>query len=389
MIALDKLVEIGFTLAQATDISQFFRNVGYLTVGTSAVKEGVVIPTNKVLIIQDNDGLNATLKSDSQEYMDISKILVQKGNMNPNKGRVNSVIIYFGTLGEDENMGNLVDEFVSVNGNWSQLLINSNANADITAVAEKAVTNDRIFVAQTSSEDVANAVENNIAVALKELNNANTMLTYHTTAGESLAAGLVGIMANPNLGATGALYSTVTNVTPEDYDAQTNDHLDNQNVTYYSNVNAINGGAVSQYASPIVMGAYMINGEDAKRRYIRFCLNFLLKARAIDFLKKKLGYEDVSADVLLSMLKGVLKAGQSNGLIKQDSIIKSGDNTINNVGFELRTIYPSELREIDESLYNAATYKVVGYYRDSLTGRKVEIDLLIDPSDADKSILGF
>jgi hypothetical protein len=389
MISLDKLVEIGFTLAQATDISQFFRNVGYLTVGTSAVKEGVVIPTNKVLIIQDNDGLNATLKSDSQEYMDISKILVQKGNMNPNKGRVNSVVIYFGTLGEDENMGNLVDEFVSVNGNWSQLLINSNANADITAVAEKAVTNDRIFVAQTSSEDVANAVENNIAVALKELNNANTMLTYHTTAGESLAAGLVGIMANPNLGATGALYSTVTNVTPEDYTATVNVNLDNQNVTYYSNVNAINGGAVSQYASPIVMGAYMINGEDAKRRYIRFCLNFLLKARAIDFLKKKLGYEDVSADVLLSMLKSVLKAGQTNGLIKQDSIIKSGDNTINNVGFELRTIYPSELREIDESLYNAATYKVVGYYRDSLTGRKVEIDLLIDPSDADKSILGF
>lgn len=389
MISLDKLVEIGFTPAQATDISQFFRNVGYLTVGTSAVKDGVVIPANKELIIQGNDGLNATLKSDSQEYMDISKILVQKGNMNPNKGRVNSVVIYFGTLGENEDMGNLVDEFVSVNGNWSQLLINSNADADITAVAEKAITNDRIFVAQTSSENVANAVENNIAVALKELNNANTMLTYHTTAGESLAAGLVGIMANPNLGATGALYSTVTNVTPEDYTATVNVNLDNQNVTYYSNVNAINGGSVSQYASPIVMGAYMINGEDAKRRYIRFCLNFLLKARAIDFLKKKLGYEDVSADVLLSMLKSVLKAGQTNGLIKQDSIIKSGDNTIENLGFELRTIYPSELREIDESLYNAATYKVVGYYRDSLTGRKVEIDLLIDPSDADKSILGF
>ena len=389
MISLDKLVEIGFTLAQATDISQFFRNVGYLTVGTSAVKEGVVIPANKVLIIQDNDGLNATLKSDSQEYMDISKILVQKGNMNPNKGRVNSVVIYFGTLSSGEDMGNLVDEFVSVNGNWAQLLINSNVDADITAVAEKAITNDRIFVAQTASEDVANAVEENIAMALKALNNANTMLTYHTTAGESLAAGLVGIMANPNLGATGALYSTVTNVTPEDYTATVNTNLDNQNVTYYSNVNAINGGSVSQYASPIVMGAYMINGEDAKRRYIRFCLNFLLKARAIDFLKKKLGYEDASADVLLSMLKAVLKAGQTNGLIKQDSIIKSGDNTINNVGFELRTIYPSELREIDESLYNAATYKVVGYYRDSLTGRKVEIDLLIDPSDADKSILGF
>ena len=108
MISLDKLVEIGFTLSRATDISQFFRNVGYLTVGTTCVKTGVDIPTNKVLVIDSNDTLNATLKSDSQEYMDISTILVQKGNMNPNKGRVGSVILYLGTLSSGETYGDLV-----------------------------------------------------------------------------------------------------------------------------------------------------------------------------------------------------------------------------------------------------------------------------------------
>ena len=215
------------------------------------------------------------------------------------------------------------------------------------------------------------------------------MIVYHTTANENLAAGLVGIMANPNLGAVGSLYSTVSNVTPEDYTSTVNTNLDNQNVTYYTNVNAINGGGVTQYASPIVMGGYMINGEDAKRRYIRFYLDFLMKARCIDFLKKKLTYEDVSADVLLSMLKAVLKAGQTNGLIKQNSIITSGDNTYENLGYEIRTIYPSELREVDETLYNTQTYRVVGYYRDALTGRKVEINLFVDPSDAEKSQLGF
>ena len=387
MIALDKLVEIGFTLSQATDISTFFRNVGYLTVGETCVKTGVVIPDNKILIIDSTDTLNATLKSDSQEYMDIAKVLVQKGNMNPNKGRVNAVVLYLGALSSGETWGDLVTEFISVNGNWSQLLINTNVSANILSAAASALLNNRLFVAQTTSDDVANAVSNNIAIQLKALNNANTLLTYHTTANESLACGLAGIMANPNLGAVGSLYSTVTDVTPEDYTSTVNTNLDNQNVTYYSNINAINGGSVSQYASPIVMGGYMINGEDAKRRYIRFCLDLLLKAKSIDFLKKKLGYEDSSADVLLAMLKSVMIKAQTNGLIKQNSIVTNGDNVTENKGFELFVIYPEVLREIDETLYNSQTYKIQGYYRDSLTGRKVEIDLLIDPTEADLNAL--
>lgn len=389
MISLDKLVEIGFTLSQATDISLFFRNVGYLTVGTTCVKEDVEIPADHVLVIDSKDTLNAMLKSDSQEYMDISKVLVQKGNMNPNKGRVNAVILYLGTLTSGETWGDLLDEFVGVNANWAQLLISATVDADVKAIADKALENGRLFVGQIYSDDVANAVDENIAQQLKELKNANTLLCYHTTANESLASGLAGIMANPNLGAVGSLYSTVTDVTPEDYTATVNTNLDNQNVTYYSNVNSINGGSVTQYASPIVMGGYMINGEDAKRRYIRFYLDILMKARCIDFLKKKLTYEDVSADILLSMLKSVLKAGQTNGLIKKDSIVVSGDQTFEELGYELKTIYPTELREIDETLYNSQTYKVVGYYRDSLTGRKVEIELFIDPTEAEKTTLGF
>lgn len=389
MINLSKLVEVGFTLSQATDISIFFRNVGYLTVGDTCVKEGTTVPENKILVIDSSDTLNATLKSDSQEYMDISKNLVQNGNTEPNRGRVNAVILYLATKGEGEDYGSLVDKFVSVNGNWAQLVANTAEKDDIKAIATKALENGRIYIAQTNDDDVANKTGENIAKMLKELNNANTIVTYHTTANDNLACGLAGIMANPNLGATGDLYSTVTNVMPEDYTATVNTNLDEQNVTYYTHVNAINGGSVDQYASPIVMGGYMINGEDTKRRYIRFYLDYIMKARCIDFLKKKLGYEDISADVLLSMLKAILRAGQTNGLIKQDVIRTSGDNTINELGFELNTVYPSELREVDETLYNAQTYKVYGYYRDSLTGRKVEIELFVDPTDAEKSTLGF
>lgn len=389
MINLEKLVEVGFTLEQATNLSAFFRNVGYLTVGTDSLKSDVVLPADKVLVIDSQDTLNETLKADSQEYQDIATVLVQKGNMNPNKGRVNVVVVYFGTLVSGENYGNLVEEFIGVNANWSQLLVNTDDDDEIKNVAAKVLANNRLYVAQTDSEDIANAVSGNIALQLKALNNANTMLVYHTTANESLSSGLVGIMANPNLGSTGSLYATVTSVTPEDYVATVNTNLENQNVTYYSTVNPVNGGGVTQYGTPIVYGGYMINGEDAKRRYIRYYVDIMLKARCIDFLKKRLGYEDVSADVLLSMLKGVMIGCQTNGLVKQDSVVTSGDNMIENRGFEIRTIYPTELREVDETLYNTQTYKVVGYYRDSLTGRKVLIDLVIDPSEIAKTELGF
>jgi hypothetical protein len=389
MISLEKLVEIGFTLTQATDISVFLRNIGYLTVGTTCLKEPNNLPANKTLVIDTNDTLNSLLNADSQEYMDISILLTQKGNMKPNKARVNNVILYCADKQESEDYGNLVDEFVSVNANWSQLLINSTKDEDIKAAAAKALTNNRLFVAQCNSDAIAQKTEENIALALAALENSNTMLVYHTTANESLAAGIASIMAQPYLGAVGSLYSTVTSVTPEDYTALVNTNLEEQNVSFYTYVNAINGGGVSQYATPILYGGYMINGEDAKRRYIRYCLDLLLKVKSIDFLKKKLGYEDSSADVLLSMLKSVLKAGQTNGLIKKDSIVTSGENTIETKGFEVKAIYPSELRDLDESLYNKQTYKIQGYYADSLTGRKVEIDLLIDPTDAEKTDFGF
>ena len=62
MINLEKLVEVGFTLEQATNLSSFFRNVGYLTVGTDSLKSGVVLPADKVIVIDSQDTLNETLK---------------------------------------------------------------------------------------------------------------------------------------------------------------------------------------------------------------------------------------------------------------------------------------------------------------------------------------
>ena len=377
MISIDKLVEIGFTVSQATDISKFFRNIGYAAkFDTDDLVDGYSIPANKVIIIDTTDTLKATFKADTQFYKDIECLLTQKGNTEPNKSNVNQVVVYQAT-GTDYGVD--IDAFVKVNANWAQLCIDSRTATDIEKAAAKALSNNRLFVAQTSEATISSNGEDNVASKLAALNNANVFMPFHKEDTESLATGLAAIMAQSQLGSVGSLYSTVTGITPQDYDATTMNNLDTLNVSYYSEVNPINGGGVSDYASPILWGGYMINGEDAKRRYIRFALDLLLKAKSIDFLKKKLGYEDISAKVLDSMLCSVLIEAQINGLVKQDTETKKG--------FELVVTPPSQLQDTEPTLYNSESYKVTGYYRDSKTGRKVQISLYVDPTDAELSTL--
>lgn len=377
MISIDKIVQIGFSVSQATDISNFFRNIGYAAKFTAEdLVEGFTVPADKIIKIDTVESLKTIFKADTQYYKDIACILNQKGNTKPNKSNLNYVIVYQVV---EEDYGTAIDNFMTVNANWSQVLIDSRLPEDIEKVSEKAISNNRIFIAQTSDNTISAKKTDNIAEKQAKLNNDSLLLTYHKQDTESLAHGIASIMAQAQLGSVGALYSTVTGVTPQDYDSTTNANLDELNVTYYSEVNPINGGGVSEYATPIVYGGYMINGEDAKRRYIRFALDFLLKAKSIDFIKKKLTYQDVSARILDSMLSSVLIEAQRNDLIKKDNETQKG--------FELFVVMPSDLQEKEPTLYNSETYKVSGYYRDAKTGRKVQIDLNVDPTEAELNTL--
>lgn len=385
MISLDKLVQVGFTVKQATSLALFFRNIGYLTTNTAGLMTDFSLPENKVVVIDSIDTLKTVFKADTEDYALIETILNQKGNMKPNQSKLNNVIVYVGALAEGQNWGNLVDEMISVNANYAQLLVATKDAEEIKNAGAKALANNRLLVAQTDNEDVANKVTSNVAQALKALNNANVMLMYKEAPMEFLNAGVASIMAQGYLGAVGSLYSTVTGVTPEDYTATVNANLDEQNVSYYTYVNPINGGGVEQYASPIVVGGYMVNGEDAKRRYIRYCVDLMLKAKAVDFLKGKHGYTQEASVLLSAELNSLFVAFQTNELVRNTEIV--GDKKV--YGFEIKVYSPSEIRELDEEAYNAQKWLVKGYYRDVLTGRAVEIDLFIDPTDAQLNTLGF
>lgn len=367
MISLDKLVENGFTLPKATDISAFLSNIGYIGDFTAEdLVEGVSIPADKIIVLSSKEGLDATFKSGTKYYEDLKSIFAQKNNAKPNQGKVNEVHIYQKT---EETIQDAFQPFFSKDANWGQIVISSKSIDDITMIAEESEASNRLFVAQTIG-DVGNSLSSF----------SNTKILHHQES-EGLDGALASVMANPYLGSNGDLYSEFNGITPQEYDSTSMSKMDASNVAYYSTVNAINGGGVAQYGRSILFGNKQANGEITKRRYIRFTIDLLLKAKAIDFLARKLSYQESSNNILEGDLKSVLIGCQSNDLIVKDSEETNG--------FELNCMPIAEIRKLYPTDYSNQVYRVFGWYVDALTGTKVNIDLFVNPSDAEKSAVEF
>lgn len=377
MISIDKLVEIGFTLPQATDISAYLSNAGYVGDFTSSdLVSGYTMPANKVVVISNIDELDSIFTPGTKYYNDLSVLLMQKNNAKPNQSRINQVIVFQKT--DETDISEAFTALMKTNANFSQLYISSSLKADIDAIAAKAEVSGRLFIAQTSDEDVATGAEGNIAETLAAKNYANTKLITHIDS-ESLKGALLGVMANPYLGSVGDLYSQFSGVTPQNYDSTSMSNFDKNNVGYYSYVNAISGVGVEQYAKKIFYGNKQVNGEITKRRYIRFTIDLLLKFKVLDFLAKKLSYQESSNSILEENLKSVLIGCQSNDLIVQDSEDTNG--------FYLKCMPISKVKTNYPADYSNQVYHAQGWYIDALTGTKVIIDLTVNPSDSEKTAI--
>lgn len=374
MISLDKLVEIGFTLPKATDISAFLSNVGYIGKFTAEdLVDDFVVPENHVVVLSDMAGLNAMFKSGTKFYEDLKALLMQKNNAKPNQGKVNEIHVYQQT---EETAQDAFIAFFAVDANWAQLIIASNEKDDITQIAEECEANNRLFVAQTADENVPTGTEGNVPSILMNSNYNNTKILYHT-ADEGIDGALSCVMANANLGSVGDLYSEFSGITPQEYTATAMSGFDKYNVAYYSTVNAINGGGVAQYGRTILYGNKQAGGEITKRRYIRFTIDLLLKAKVLDFLAKKLSYQEASNNILEGELKSVLIGCQSNDLIVKDSEDTNGLYIKCMPIADIRKLYPTD--------YSNQVYRANGWYIDALTGTKVIIDLTVNPTDAEKA----
>lgn len=387
MANISQFVKVSFFIRKATSLAIFFSNLGYLcTASASDFVDGFSIPTNKVISIATIEGLKEVFKADTQYYKDIETFLTQKGNLRPNKSGANEVIVYVGTLSSGEDYGTLVDEFISVNANFARLTIDSRNVGDIFAAAKKAQANDVRFIAQTSSSTISSAESNNIASQMKALGLNLVDIDFHSDDTESLAMADAAVATQEIMGSVGDLYSQFTNVTPKKYTETQETNLKNLYTSFYTTVAFKDGGSLDNYAQKLLLGGFTISGEDRKRQDIIYYIDKKMKAAGLDFLATKPAYTDGQANVLNQIYTSILIEAQNNNLIVPDTIDSNGNQV---KGFEIRPIYPSDMRKSDESSYNARRFKEVGYYYDALTGREVAIDFTIDPKDYDIATLGF
>ena len=388
MANIDQFVSVGFTISRATSLAIFFSNIGYLCTATqSDFVDGYEIPENKIIAIATIETLKETFKSSTQYYKDIETLLTQKGNLRPNKSGVNNVIVYVATLSSGEDYGNLVDEFLSVNANFARMTIDSRSVTDILAAAKKAQANDVRFVAQTSSSTISSATSGNIMSVMKGLGLDLIDVDFHNDDTEALACADGAVATQEIMGSVGDLYSQFTNVSPKQYTDTVETNLKNLNASFYTTVAFKEGGSLDAYAQKLLLGGYTVTGEDRKRRDIRYYFDKIFKARALDFLAKKLAYQNSSANILNEMFTKILLEGQRNNLIVEDEYEDDTQQVVK--GFQIRPIYPTELKKTNPTAYNAKRYQFVGYYIDALTGREVAIDLYVDPEDYEKAQLGF
>lgn len=373
---IDKLIKIGLTLSSATNLDAFFSRNAYIAdFEESDMVPGFAMPKDKYLEI-NLSALKQFLKADTQYYRDIDTLLAQNGNSKPNQGGVSSVIVFQKT--DEADFGEAFDKLMSINANFAQLAISSREVTEIEKVADKLATARRLFEAQTSSETISTKAEANIAKKLADKNNDWVKITFHKVDSEAAAMGIMAIQTGEKLGGKGDVFSKITNVSSQSYTPTEEANFEALNVSYYTPVNPINGGGVDQYATNIYTGGKMINGENAKRRRIRYYLDLTMKACSLDFLAKKLDYDDVGGAVLESMLAAIFIEGQQSdvGLIARD--------TEDSKGFVLDVLSMEDTKRLYNSFYKARVYKVGGWYIDRLTGERVDIDLLVDPSDAEK-----
>jgi len=389
MANIDQFVKVGFSISKATSLAIFFSNYGYLCTATiDDFVDGYILPPSNIILLATVEDLQKVFKTDTQYYKDIETLLLQKGNLRPNRAGINNVVVYVGVLGSGETYGNLVNEMISVNGNYARLTIDSRNLEDIFEAAKAAHSKDRRFVAQTSDESLFDTtITDNVIKELNALNCDLIDVDFHFNDSQALACGESSIATQELMGSVGDLYSQITNVTPQEYTTTQESILKDLYLSYYTTVTFTDGGALDNYAQKLLLGGFTVTGEDRKRRDIRYYFDKMFKARSLDFLAKKLAYSDASANVLNEMLTRILIEGQKNNLIVPNTIDEETGEVIK--GFDIKPIYPSQLRKTNPTAYGAKRYQEVGYYRDAVTGREVAIDFYIDPEDYELAEIGF
>ena len=369
---LEKFFSILFKLPDGRSMEDYYKTVALITPITSAdLKTGKTFPASGLLTAASLGAVAEYFVESSQIYKEAAAIFNQKSNTQTTS-QIKYLLIF--EKDDDDTYAEALDKAKEINTKFAQVVMTSRTAADIVSVAGWCLTNKRFLSATIELDDIAN-----VATLKTGLNNYAYILARKTTnLTEGIGSAIASTTTKGYFGGTkgSAQFTQLVGITPEHLSDDEIASLDSANIGYYSNISPVDGAGAEDFGYNWVIGSKMIGGTLRQRMMIKDYVEKAMALKSLEFLNTKPGYDEEGNATLWGKLQVLGRLLQTYELFIPDTDEVAG------FVFNVKRIRGTadSIQNTDIEAYNGKKYKVYGYYYDKITGEKVDVELVVDPT---------
>ena len=369
---LEKFFSILFKLPDGRSMEDYYKTVALIApIAAGDVKTGKTFPSSGLLIATSLGAVAEIFEESSQVYKEAAAVFNQKSNV-----QTTSQIKYLFIFEKDEadTYTEALNKAKEINTKFAQVTMTSRTATDIIDVAAWCLANKRFLSATIDLADIAD-----LATLKTGLNNYAYVLARKTVnLTEGIGSAIASTTTKGYFGGTkgSAQFTQLVGITPEHLSDGEIASLDSANIGYYSNVSPVEGAGAEDFGYNWVIGSKMIGGTLRQRMMIMDYVEKAMALKSLEFLNTKPGYDEEGNATLWGMLQVLGRSLQTYELIIPDTDEVAG------FVFNVKRIRGTadSIQNTDIEAYNGKKYKVYGYYYDKITGEKVDVELVVDPT---------
>ena len=369
---LEKFFTILFKLPDGRSMEDYYKTVAMITpIASADLKTGKTFPASGLLVAASLDTVAEYFVATSQIYKEAEAVFNQKANAQTTS-QIKYLFIF--EKDSDDTYPEALDKAKTINTKFAQVTMTSRTAADIVAVAGWCLTNKRFLSATIDIADIAD-----VATLKTGLNNYAYIVARKTAnVTEGIGSAVASTTTKGYFGGTkgSAQFTQLVGITPEQLTDTQISSLDSANIAYYSNVSPVDGAGAEDFGYNWVIGSKMIGGILRQRMMIMDYVEKAMALKSLEFLNMKPGYDEDGNATLWGILQVLGRSLQTYELIVPDTEEVAG------FVFNVKRIRGTadSIQNTDIEAYNAKKYKVYGYYYDKITGEKVDVELVVDPT---------
>ena len=377
MSVYDDLISILFKLPDGRNLEEYFKNVLLLaSVSSEDLKTGVTFPASGVKKYASYDEVAEDFEADSQVAVEAYAIFNQKNN-----SQTTSQVKYLIVAEKDENdtVEEALDKAKAVDGKFAKVVTTSRDAADLLDIANWCQVNDRFCDLVVTNVSSLSSLKTNL--------NNHAYGIFRTNANEPIASALASTSTCGKFGSKegSAQFTQLIGISPENYTGEEISDMKANNVAFYTNVSAVDGGQTSDLGYNWLIGSKMFGGELRQREMIKHYIKKSMGLMSLEFFNQKPMYDETGNNLLLTMAQKRFRSFQEYNLVIP--------TTSEQIGYELNVVPirtgANSIMNTDTEAYTAKRFKLYGYYYDAIVGEKVDFTFTVDPSEEEVSqILG-